>query len=694
MADFVAVIRRAVDGLANNTPEMRVKVYEKARGAVIRQLESMKPAPPEALFKRQIDKLDQAIAEVEAEYAEALPAEEPVAAVVPPAFVAPEPVAPPPVAPPQPAFEPAPQPPAVEPVWEEPKPVRAEPVFTPPAPQPEPVWEEPVAVAPREEPAYEEPAYEEPAYEAPVTAADAEERFEQAERGFDDALPEEQSVVGAAPDDFPPLPRHDDRNDPFASVAQAWEETPATPATKSDPAWDWPEPTDLIAPAASAPVAASVAAPARPGDALIDDFDAYLEGRTTGAAPVSLEPIAAPAPVTPAPAPKEGKEAWDDFEALIGYGNEPVSGGAAPVAPVTAPAKPVVEKTVAPADIGFGDLPPGEVTFPYRAVPKPRPSVAKIGIAALAVLLIAGGSYALWLNRSALTTLFSGPAQPSGTPVVSHGTGTTAPTTNTEAQATTPATKPDAAAGGTKFTQRLMADGKEVDAGQGAAQTGGSREGTSVAEKNVASQPPGTGVANAGASGTAPATQAPQAAGDKMYLYEEKVGQSTPTAIEGSVKWEFREEKDDNGRPAGTVQGTINVPGKNLTALVTFKRNSDPSLPASHLVEIVFSIPAGFEGGAIESVQRISMKSTEQDRGNPLIAVPARITDDFHMVALNDFADARKANMELLKSRNWMDIPVTYRNGRRALLTMEKGADGVAAFNKAIAQWATQDGGQ
>lgn len=74
MADFVAVIRKAVDGLANNTPENRAKVYDKARSAVVRQLENMKPRPPEELLRRQIAKLDAAIAEVDSEYAEALPA--------------------------------------------------------------------------------------------------------------------------------------------------------------------------------------------------------------------------------------------------------------------------------------------------------------------------------------------------------------------------------------------------------------------------------------------------------------------------------------------------------------------------------------------------------------------------------------------------------------------------------------------
>ena len=173
-----------------------------------------------------------------------------------------------------------------------------------------------------------------------------------------------------------------------------------------------------------------------------------------------------------------------------------------------------------------------------------------------------------------------------------------------------------------------------------------------------------------------------------MFLYEERLGQASPAAIVGAVTWSVVEEKGDDGRPSPSVQGSISVPERGLTAMVTFKRNSDPSLPASHVVEIVFSVPPNFEGGSIDSVQRIAMKATEQDRGDPLIAVPAKITDDFHMVALNDFPDARKTNLDLLKNRSWIDIPVTYRNGRRALLTMAKGQTGTDAFNKAIQEWA------
>jgi hypothetical protein len=40
-----------------------------------------------------------------------------------------------------------------------------------------------------------------------------------------------------------------------------------------------------------------------------------------------------------------------------------------------------------------------------------------------------------------------------------------------------------------------------------------------------------------------------------------------------------------------------------------------------------------------------------------------------------------------MSTRNWIDIPITYRNGRRALLTMEKGGTGTDAFNTAIKEW-------
>jgi len=68
MADFLQVIQRAIDGLVDNTPEMRIRVYERARTAVERQLQSMRPRPASDVIVRQIEKLNEAIVLIDAQY--------------------------------------------------------------------------------------------------------------------------------------------------------------------------------------------------------------------------------------------------------------------------------------------------------------------------------------------------------------------------------------------------------------------------------------------------------------------------------------------------------------------------------------------------------------------------------------------------------------------------------------------------
>jgi hypothetical protein len=76
--------------------------------------------------------------------------------------------------------------------------------------------------------------------------------------------------------------------------------------------------------------------------------------------------------------------------------------------------------------------------------------------------------------------------------------------------------------------------------------------------------------------------------------------------------------------------------------------------------------------------------------------VAAKVTDDTFLIALNDFQDVVAHNIDLLRTRNWIDIPVTYRNGRRALLTLDKGVEGAKVFETVIKEWAalgTTNGG-
>jgi hypothetical protein len=245
-----------------------------------------------------------------------------------------------------------------------------------------------------------------------------------------------------------------------------------------------------------------------------------------------------------------------------------------------------------------------------------------------------------------------------------------------------------------KFTQRLLPNGTETDTNaarvpvdqalkEGKSVAGQTEKGKEVAETTTTD----TKTDAASTNTAAPQDDAqPLGATQKMFLYEERLGQSSPVAVPGTVVWKEKAGTDE-GKPDPAIEASITIPPRNITALLTFKRNTDTSLPASHIIEIVFALPKNFEEGNVDSIQRVAFKQTEQDRGNPLIAVPAKITDDFHMVALNDDADARKVNLELMKTRGWIDIPITYRNGRRALITLEKGATGTAIFDKVMGEW-------
>jgi hypothetical protein len=46
-------------------------------------------------------------------------------------------------------------------------------------------------------------------------------------------------------------------------------------------------------------------------------------------------------------------------------------------------------------------------------------------------------------------------------------------------------------------------------------------------------------------------------------------------------------------------------------------------------------------------------------------------------------------NIQLLKDRGWMGILLLYKSGSRAVLSIEKGAAGLKAFDEAFAQWAS-----
>jgi len=360
-------------------------------------------------------------------------------------------------------------------------------------------------------------------------------------------------------------------------------------------------------------------------------------------------------------------------------------------------------------------------------------------IAALIALAVVGaGCYGLWLNKDDLASMWSSGSQseqpqaaappavedvPSEQAAAPEGEASTpSPEAEAEAEATTDvaaATPGEAAADApVKFNQRLNSDGTETDMGvPDAAPTIG--EGTSVAQATQSSEPlgppastvpdvapadPALPPAETGTEATAPTT--PDAAADtppsdaalpvgqKAIFYEERTNTSQGSAEPGTIVWSLVQESPGGDLPPEpAIQAQATIPGKDLQLRITIRRNGDRTLPASHIVEMIFITPEGFEGGGIDNVLRVAMKNSEQEAGNPLLGIPAKIADNYFLIALNDAKPEVEANLSLLRRQSWIDVPLVYKSGRRALFTMEKGIPGEKVFEEALKAWQTDGNG-
>jgi hypothetical protein len=174
----------------------------------------------------------------------------------------------------------------------------------------------------------------------------------------------------------------------------------------------------------------------------------------------------------------------------------------------------------------------------------------------------------------------------------------------------------------------------------------------------------------------------------RVVLYDEDPGDPKGKQYVGSVIWRTEQIKAAAGQKADiAVRADIDIPDRKFKMTMSFRRNTDTSLPASHTAELTFILPPDFTGGGVGNVPGILMKSNEQARGTPLAGLAVKVTDGFFLVGLSNVDADRTRNLQLLKERSWFDVPLVYVNQRRAIIAIEKGAPGERAFNEAFAAW-------
>ncbi len=174
----------------------------------------------------------------------------------------------------------------------------------------------------------------------------------------------------------------------------------------------------------------------------------------------------------------------------------------------------------------------------------------------------------------------------------------------------------------------------------------------------------------------------------RVVLYDEDPSDPKGKQYVGTVVWRTEAIKGTGNAPGDlAVRADIDIPERKFKMTMSFRRNTDTSLPASHTAELTFILPQNFDGGGVSNVPGILMKSNEQARGTPLAGLAVKVTDGFFLVGLSNVDSDRTRNLQLLKERSWFDIPLVYANQRRAIIAIEKGAPGERAFQDAFAAW-------
>jgi hypothetical protein len=178
----------------------------------------------------------------------------------------------------------------------------------------------------------------------------------------------------------------------------------------------------------------------------------------------------------------------------------------------------------------------------------------------------------------------------------------------------------------------------------------------------------------------------PQGPAQRAVLYEEDPDNAAGRRFTGSVVWGTALAPGVDRRDV-ELRGEIAIPERKLQVAWSLRRNSDPTLPASHVLELSFIVPAEVGGGGVQNVPGIMVKGSEEARGALIAGMSVRVAAGYFLIGLS--ANDLLSNQTLLKEGRWLDIPIVYEDGRRAILAIEKGSPGERAFGEVFASWST-----
>ena len=157
----------------------------------------------------------------------------------------------------------------------------------------------------------------------------------------------------------------------------------------------------------------------------------------------------------------------------------------------------------------------------------------------------------------------------------------------------------------------------------------------------------------------------------------------------GTVVWKLNNAAAASGAtPAEgvAVEADIDLPDDKMKAVVTFEKNTDASLPASHTIKVRFAMQSGSLSGDVQQISVPQLRQEDAPSGEALAGVTVPVVANSFLVGLSP-GNAETVNLKQLKEMQWIDVPILLASGKIAKLTFEKGAAGDRDISEAIASW-------
>ncbi len=194
--------------------------------------------------------------------------------------------------------------------------------------------------------------------------------------------------------------------------------------------------------------------------------------------------------------------------------------------------------------------------------------------------------------------------------------------------------------------------------------------------------------------GAAPATPAPEApsapaapsAGRAAMLVASADNPQKPAVSLGSTVWSLIPPAPN--QPATVaVKAEADIPDLKMHATMTLRKNTDPTLQATHTIDLKFSFAQGAPITGFKDVGLPQMRKEDSTAAEALTSVKVKISDTYFLIALAKGEADTARNLDLMQTRSWFDFPLLLNDDRIAKVVFQKSPEGQAMLEKAFEAW-------